>query len=94
VPDVKLKKLDEYANIASSLVLVLDGIGGMINARGLADSDNYRVNARHGRATTTNVLFLDGHVESLLASKISDVWAIEGDTPPLGYSPAVRFRGE
>ena len=71
---VGLNKMDSFANIASSLVLIFDGIGGMTNPNSLKDTDNYRVNARHGRQNTTNLLFLDAHVESMPTAKVSDIF--------------------
>jgi prepilin-type N-terminal cleavage/methylation domain-containing protein/prepilin-type processing-associated H-X9-DG protein len=86
---VGLNKLDKFADVAARMVAIFDGIGGMSNPNSLGDTDNFRVNARHGNGNTCNLLFLDGHAQSYPIAKISDIFAVSGDP---GYNPEVIFR--
>jgi prepilin-type N-terminal cleavage/methylation domain-containing protein/prepilin-type processing-associated H-X9-DG protein len=86
---VGLNKIDKFANVASRMVAIFDGIGGMSNPNTLNDTDNFRVNARHGNGNSCNLLFLDGHAQTYPITKISDIFAVAGDP---GFYSEVIFR--
>jgi prepilin-type N-terminal cleavage/methylation domain-containing protein/prepilin-type processing-associated H-X9-DG protein len=89
---IGLNKLDKFADVAARMVAIFDGVGNMTNPSSLGDGRNARVNARHGNGSSCNLLFLDGHAQTYPISQISDIFAVAGDTPPLGYNPQVIFR--
>jgi prepilin-type N-terminal cleavage/methylation domain-containing protein/prepilin-type processing-associated H-X9-DG protein len=86
---VGLNKIDKFSDVSGRMVAIFDGIGGMSNPNMLNDTDNFRVNARHGNGNTCNFLFLDGHAQSYPITKVSDIFAVSGDP---GYNPEIIFR--
>ena len=86
---IGLNKIDKFSDVSARMVAIFDGIGGMSNPNMLNDTDNFRVNARHGNASTCNLLFMDGHAQSYPIARVSDIFAVAGDP---GYNPEVMFR--
>jgi prepilin-type N-terminal cleavage/methylation domain-containing protein/prepilin-type processing-associated H-X9-DG protein len=76
-------KLDRFGARSSRIVAVFDGVSHT-NASGTNDK---RINARHGKRTQTNVLFLDGHAETVQTSRLPSPDCNPGPTPnpPAGY---------
>jgi prepilin-type N-terminal cleavage/methylation domain-containing protein/prepilin-type processing-associated H-X9-DG protein len=81
--DVRLYKMARIKN-SSRTVFLLDGV--LYNF----GSNKYRINARHGvdKGTQTNVVFYDGHAETLLTAELPTAF----DITTLNKYPNTRFR--
>jgi prepilin-type N-terminal cleavage/methylation domain-containing protein/prepilin-type processing-associated H-X9-DG protein len=66
------------------LVFLFDGIGGNIQ-----NVNANRLNARHNRQQSTNILFFDGHVESLLTASLPGGAGNAGNAGPGGTTFSV-----
>jgi prepilin-type N-terminal cleavage/methylation domain-containing protein/prepilin-type processing-associated H-X9-DG protein len=89
--DYRLLKLAKISRSAQ-MVFVFDGVYmNLIDSTQLSQTHQFRVNARHRKLTQTNLLFVDGHAESVQTSTLAPDFSLKTLSQPQYQSPVWRL---